>query len=120
MSTGVVSAGLGVVPAGRGVTATGGEEVAAPRSASRCQGYLIRPWYMLTSVEAMRRIRIRRSSSVRPDSSSWPAESFVKTTRWIISSNFLCSGGQTVREAASMESTSIRIAVSLVCGFMPG
>ena len=97
-----------------------GSGVGAVRSASRCHGYLIRPWYMFTSVAAMRRMRIRRSSSVRPDSSSWPAESFMKTTRWIISSNFFCSGGQMVRDAASMESTSIRIAVSFVCGFIPG
>ena len=63
---------------------------------------------------------MRRSSSVRPDSSSWPWCSFAKMTRWTISSNFSRVGGSMVRAPASIESISIRIAVSLVRGVMPG
>ena len=51
---------------------------------------------------------------VRPD------RAIALGMRWIISSNLSRSGGSMVRDAASMESTSIKIAVSLVCGFIPG
>ncbi len=67
-STTAVGAGVGVVnlspfSGGLGV-------VALSRSASRCHGYLMRPWYMFSAVEAMRAVMMRRSSSVSPDSSS--------------------------------------------------
>ncbi len=119
LALGVV-AGVGVAVAGILVAEAGAGVAAEARSASRCHGYLMRPWYMLTSVEARREVITRRSSRVRPDSSSWPALSLVKMMRWIISSNFLSSGGKMVRLAASIESTSMRMAVSLVCGFIPG
>ena len=48
----------------------------AARSASGvavCHGYLMRPWYMFTSVSVMRAVMVRRSSRVRPALVELPA-----------------------------------------------